>query len=312
MEVSRFRFPLRKAFTLIELLVVIAIIAILAAILFPVFAQARLAAKVTNSISNVKQVGTGMVLYAGDFDDTQVIASNLGDADAPLLFDYFAAPNNRYKPWSYLISQYTKNELVFQDPTTGSETFASCSESGLPASQDRLAKIYCPQFGYAFTVHSPVVAPNAGRFNPQSTSALGDPSGTVLLVSKSSRRGGSRVDPIIPVQGIWYGNLVQPPICRADSTAASLTSFPSYCSTRIRWGLNGTPDTTISGRTFEEGKDTGNNALRARGKAIVGFADTSAKVLTPAELAVGTTWSPTTTAANVLISDDTKYRWDEK
>ena len=59
----------RKAFTLIELLVVIAIIAILAAILFPVFAQAKLAAKKTQTLSNVKNIGTGFQLYAGDSDD---------------------------------------------------------------------------------------------------------------------------------------------------------------------------------------------------------------------------------------------------
>ena len=59
----------RRAFTLIELLVVIAIIAILAAILFPVFAQAKLAAKKTATLSNVKQVSTGMFLYMGDNDD---------------------------------------------------------------------------------------------------------------------------------------------------------------------------------------------------------------------------------------------------
>jgi prepilin-type N-terminal cleavage/methylation domain-containing protein/prepilin-type processing-associated H-X9-DG protein len=59
-----------KAFTLIELLVVIAIIAILAAILFPVFAQAKEAAKKTQSLSNTKQLGLGIVMYMGDFDDT--------------------------------------------------------------------------------------------------------------------------------------------------------------------------------------------------------------------------------------------------
>lgn len=58
-----------KAFTLIELLVVIAIIAILAAILFPVFAQAKLAAKKTSSLSNCKQLGTSMQIYVGDYDD---------------------------------------------------------------------------------------------------------------------------------------------------------------------------------------------------------------------------------------------------
>ena len=61
---------MKKGFTLIELLVVIAIIAILAAILFPVFAQAKLAAKKTKSLSNVKNLGTAFQLYLSDNDDT--------------------------------------------------------------------------------------------------------------------------------------------------------------------------------------------------------------------------------------------------
>jgi len=60
----------RRAFTLIELLVVIAIIAILAAILFPVFAQAKAAAKKTVALSNAKQIGTAHSIYLNDFDDT--------------------------------------------------------------------------------------------------------------------------------------------------------------------------------------------------------------------------------------------------
>ncbi|MDR3688341.1 MAG: prepilin-type N-terminal cleavage/methylation domain-containing protein [Fimbriimonas sp.] len=58
----------RHAFTLIELLVVIAIVAILAAILFPVFAQAKLAAKKTMCLSNFRQIATAMVMYSGDYD----------------------------------------------------------------------------------------------------------------------------------------------------------------------------------------------------------------------------------------------------
>lgn len=61
---------MKKAFTLIELLVVIAIIAILAAILFPVFAQAKLSAKKAASISNQKQISIGIMMYAETFDDT--------------------------------------------------------------------------------------------------------------------------------------------------------------------------------------------------------------------------------------------------
>ncbi|MES1228346.1 MAG: prepilin-type N-terminal cleavage/methylation domain-containing protein, partial [Armatimonadota bacterium] len=65
----------RSAFTLIELLVVIAIIAILAAILFPVFAQAKIAAKKTSCLSNVKQMATAAQLYLGDFDDNYPLGS---------------------------------------------------------------------------------------------------------------------------------------------------------------------------------------------------------------------------------------------
>ena len=59
----------KNAFTLIELLVVIAIIAILAAILFPVFAQAREKARQISCLSNLKQLGTGMAMYTQDYDE---------------------------------------------------------------------------------------------------------------------------------------------------------------------------------------------------------------------------------------------------
>lgn len=100
----------RKAFTLIELLVVIAIIAILAAILFPVFAQAKLAAKKSVGISNLKQIGLAMTLYSGDADDMT----------APL---YFYDPTNNTLPsafgfyyWPVLMLPYTKNEQIYLDP----------------------------------------------------------------------------------------------------------------------------------------------------------------------------------------------------
>ncbi len=66
----------RNGFTLIELLVVIAIIAILAAILFPVFAQAKEAAKKSSCLSNLKQTGLSFAIYTGDYDDTTVLQNS--------------------------------------------------------------------------------------------------------------------------------------------------------------------------------------------------------------------------------------------
>ena len=69
----------RSAFTLIELLVVIAIIAILAAILFPVFAQAREKARAISCISNEKQIGTATMMYVQDYDETMPMFISFDD-----------------------------------------------------------------------------------------------------------------------------------------------------------------------------------------------------------------------------------------
>src|SRR5208282_1185704 len=90
-----------RAFTLIELLVVIAIIAILAAILFPVFAQAKEAAKKTVSLSNIKELGLGMLMYTNDYDDYLPRCQN----------ENFTSGNNFTKNWEWSsdIYPYIKN-----------------------------------------------------------------------------------------------------------------------------------------------------------------------------------------------------------
>ena len=107
-----------KAFTLIELLVVIAIIAILAAILFPVFAQAKLAAKKTAALSNAKQVATANMIYMGDYDDA-VIKSYFGFPQAPAC-DWnmpWGTPGLFYN-WRWALNPYvSKSSGLLGDPT---------------------------------------------------------------------------------------------------------------------------------------------------------------------------------------------------
>lgn len=92
----------RRGFTLIELLVVIAIIAILAAILFPVFAQAREAAKGTTCLSNMKQIGLATFLYVGDNDDTFPMDSHSGGMEFS---------------WVRTLQPYSRSALVFRCPS---------------------------------------------------------------------------------------------------------------------------------------------------------------------------------------------------
>ena len=92
-----------RAFTLIELLVVIAIIAILAAILFPVFAQAKAAAKKTSCLSNARQIGVANLLYASDYED-RFVGTEVGRT--PELF------------WGDLLTPYTKNDGIFACPAS--------------------------------------------------------------------------------------------------------------------------------------------------------------------------------------------------
>jgi len=115
----------RRAFTLIELLVVIAIIAILAAILFPVFAQAREKARQTACLSNVKQISLGVQMYSQDYDELLPVPG------------YNAQCRGR---WQFQVFPYVKNEQIFTCPNLASAPWRSgLSTYTCPASGPRPA-----------------------------------------------------------------------------------------------------------------------------------------------------------------------------
>lgn len=118
----------RRGFTLIELLVVIAIIAILAAILFPVFAQAREKARQTSCLSNFKQVALAHLMYVQDFDET-FAPFMWGPGDGGFSYDWATCFT-----WPQMVVPYVKNWPIFRCP---SDAYAKDSQSlvnmGYPA-----------------------------------------------------------------------------------------------------------------------------------------------------------------------------------
>jgi prepilin-type N-terminal cleavage/methylation domain-containing protein/prepilin-type processing-associated H-X9-DG protein len=110
---------MKRAFTLIELLVVIAIIAILAAILFPVFAQAKAAAKKTSAISNCKQLQVATVMYMTDFDDMLLNRYNASPRTGPV-----APYTEQNMIWTGNLYPYVRNDGVFLDPAASNAKFS--------------------------------------------------------------------------------------------------------------------------------------------------------------------------------------------
>ncbi len=277
-----------RAFTLIELLVVIAIIAILAAILFPVFAQAKLAAKKASSISNNKQLGLAEIMYAGDNDDYFVLESNGDDSLGTSLRVQLQA--GTAVTWVVLQQPYMKNVQMLVDPGVGDKdgVYTSASPNATQYNQERLS-----QYGYNYMFLSPWY--NCVSALARSSTAGVKPAETVMFTSSQQ----FRINPTIGYYqanppGAWPITLPAPLACiRYDGTPGS-----------GNWSGN---------NPVAVGKITASTrAIKPYNGAVVTFTDGHTKFLNDGLLAAGTDYQTATYtngAEGAVITDVTKYLW---
>jgi prepilin-type processing-associated H-X9-DG protein len=148
---------------LIELLVVIAIIAILAAILFPVFAKAREKARQSSCLSNVRQINTAILAYVQDNDEMM-----------PRTWSGPAAYPGTYQ-WTQAVLPYVKNYQIFLCPSDSGKTFVSSNGAPYPTGTVSYA------FSVAYYNGANVAGVTANGPNGKSLAQIQDPSGTVVL-----------------------------------------------------------------------------------------------------------------------------------
>ncbi|MBS1706820.1 MAG: prepilin-type N-terminal cleavage/methylation domain-containing protein [Armatimonadetes bacterium] len=181
----------RSAFTLIELLVVIAIIAILAAILFPVFAQAKMAAKVTQVISNTKQLSLASLMYQNDNDDMYHRLRAPATAFSACSKDPSC---DQVYGWEDMLKPYVKSPGIMASPDDGIPR-NDCL-SGYSTEQQTWYKI-----SYSWTHHQGGQYESTDTFgvaayydaeNSVSAGSLGSPAGTITLYELWSTRNYGR------------------------------------------------------------------------------------------------------------------------
>lgn len=169
----------KNAFTLIELLVVMAIIALLAAILFPVFSRARENARRSSCQSNLKQIGLGMLQYSQDYDERLPFFYYGPNGDAT---DPSSVAAARYK-WMDAVYPYIKSEQVFTCPSdVSSNTYRYIYYQNLTAPSNANYGSYGMNIMYRYDPSPGLRQPPAGSDQSGlSLAALQDPSGTVWV-----------------------------------------------------------------------------------------------------------------------------------
>lgn len=211
----------RRGFTLIELLVVIAIIAILAAILFPVFAKAREKARQASCLSNIKQLSLGFLQYAQDYDEKMVLAlMDPGTSGTP--GNIYG--NRRY--WCELLDPYIKNRQIMLCPSD----VLPYSSGGGGAVQPFLSISYGYNLNYLQAESGPTVAVLGLAGRP--LAVMQKPSEKVLLCDSESLASSG-----IAAVTVWTGDVngFGDDVAIAGSARHNDGVNVGYCDGHAKW-----------------------------------------------------------------------------
>lgn len=289
-----------NAFTLIELLVVIAIIAILAAILFPVFAQAREKARQTSCLSNMKQMNTGVLMYIQDYDESYPNSAMFcSRVQSPL-----NAANSPWPIWLYCIYPYVKNWDIYSCPS---------DPDSIPAS-DTVNRYYYTSYGYNygyfsnFTDSYPCPGGATHGWPGISQASVLRPANIITFVDNSGKAAGTR-----SAAGYWFaGSTVNAP----DASPSEKTF---YAPGETGWGKGCQSYHGLSaGNKWDQ---LGGVHPRHSDGANAAFSDGHVKWFKLAGLAAGysntggagTTWSPDGPCEPpVGVLDYGQYMWDPR
>jgi prepilin-type N-terminal cleavage/methylation domain-containing protein/prepilin-type processing-associated H-X9-DG protein len=298
----------KRAFTLIELLVVIAIIAILAAILFPVFAQAKVAAKKASCISNMKQWSLANPMYSTDYEDMaplwnynysltalNPIASGGPDVMLMNLLDPYVknvdmskTPNDNYG------MPQRRNHPDFPNPD-------SMPTPALKRQQELINYGFTTDYGYNYQNFTGFFGgcaglpncPNGFAFSTVSMTDVGDPANTIMNLTGCYERSGGA-----PTLG---GQLpIDPPCRRLVDNTDTLVAFPGGATFRYYFG-GWRPDLPLAWNVYGGAWPYYNNQI------TIGYADGHVKMNNIPRLADGCNVLP---SWGGRIYDKDKYLWD--
>ena len=189
----------RQAFTLIELLVVIAIIAILAAILFPVFAQAREKARATTCLSNMKQIGLGVMQYVQDYEETYPMIKIDGNKSVPVRPDW--APITPRE----LILPYVKDGETDPNWGPGWTVPIPVASGGIFTCPSQAFDGVWRQMGFSYGLFAGTSAQNTGVERPVVPMAqVGNPASVVMATETGTTDGWNNSDEF-SVDAWWHG-----------------------------------------------------------------------------------------------------------